>query len=162
MFLGTHTSKVDGKNRASVPASFRSHILAAAPDFKGVAVFPSLKKSDPAYIGCDASYLTILDRRIREGDFDPDEADAMARAIFSDAEMLPFDDGGRVVLSKELRGYVGIETEALFIGKGLQTFEVWSPEAYAARPAPTGKDFGANALSIMFNRGGRTSGGAHD
>jgi len=155
MFFGTHIGKIDGKNRVSVPASFRNHIIAGAPDFKGVAVFPSLKPEDPAYIGCSAAYLTILDERIHEGDFDPDEADAIANAIFPYVELLNFDDGGRVVFSKALRAHVGLEAEAAFVGKGRHTFEIWRPDEHERRAAPQRAAMGANALSVMFDRGRR-------
>ena len=152
MFLGTHIGKVDGKNRVSVPALFRNHILATAPDFKGIAAFPSLKPEDPAYIGCSPDYLITLDERIRDGDFDPDEADAIAGAIFPYVEMLAFDDGGRVVLSKAMREHIGVEAEAAFIGKGMQTFEIWNPAVYRTQAAPERAAIRPNALSIMFNR----------
>jgi MraZ protein len=159
MFFGTHTSKVDAKKRASVPAAFRNHILARSPDFKGVAVFPSLKADDPAYIGCNPDYLTTLDERIRKGDFDPDVADQIAGAIFPYVEMLAFDDGGRVVLSKEIRAHIGIEAEVAFVGKGAQTFEIWNPAVHAPRAAAQRAAVGPSALSIMFDRG-RPDGGA--
>ena len=66
MFFGTHTVKVDAKNRASVPAPFRNHILGGSPNFKGGAVFPSLNAGDPAYMGFSPDHLDTLDARIRE------------------------------------------------------------------------------------------------
>lgn len=157
MFLGTHASKIDAKNRASVPAAFRNHILAGSPEFKGVAVFPSLKAEDPAYMACSSEYLTTLDARIREADLDPLEAERIAGAIFPSVELLPFDDGGRVVLSKTLRERIGVEKEIAFVGKGAQRFELWEPAAYAARAEPERAAIGASALSVLFDR--RPAGG---
>ncbi len=154
MFFGTHIAKIDSKNRASVPAAFRNHILESGPAFKGVAVFPSLKAEDPAYIGCNPDYLSTLDRRIREGDFDPEVADAIADAVFPYVEMLNFDDGGRVVLSKDLRAHVGLDGgEVAFVGKGVQTFEIWSPAVRGPRAKASREKAGAGALAIMFDRG---------
>lgn len=158
MFFGTHISKIDAKKRASVPAAFRNHILAGAPDFKGVAVFPSLKSEDPAYMACSPEYLATLDERIREADLAPEEADAIASAIFPYVEMLPFDDGGRVVLSQELRDYVGADGQAAFVGKGMQRFEIWSPETYKAHAEPQRAAIGPSALSVLFDRRPRSGG----
>jgi|GEM_PF-796547 len=160
MFFGTHIAKVDAKKRASVPAAFRNHILGGALDFKGVAVFPSLKTDDPAYMACSPEYLTTLDARIREADLDPDEADAIANAIFPYVELLPFDDGGRVVLSQTLRDHIGIDKEVAFVGKGLQRFEIWEPAAFHAAAAPQRAAMGASALSVLFDRRPRTGGDA--
>lgn len=152
MFFGTHIAKIDAKKRASVPAAFRNHILGGAPEFKGVAVFPSLKADDPAYMACSPEYLTTLDARIREADLDPDEADAIASAIFPYVEMLPFDDGGRVGLSQTLRDHIGADSEVAFVGKGLQRFEIWEPAAFKERSGPQRAAMGPSALSVLFDR----------
>lgn len=158
VFFGTHISKVDAKKRASVPAAFRNHILAGAPEFKGVAVFPSLKPEDPAYMACSPEYLATLDERISEADLAPEEADAIASAIFPYVEMLPFDDGGRVVLSKELRAHIGAEATVAFVGKGAQRFEIWAPDTYKHQAEPRRAAIGPSALSVLFDRRARPGG----
>ena len=158
MFFGTHIAKIDAKKRASVPAAFRNHVLGHAPEFKGIAVFPSLKPEDPAYMACSPDYLTTLDDRIREADLDPDEADAIAGAIFPYVEMLAFDDGGRIGLSQALREHIGAASEVAFVGKGRQRFEIWEPKAYAARAEPQRAAMGPSALSILLDRRPRPPG----
>lgn len=152
MFFGTHIAKIDAKKRASVPAAFRNHILGGSPEIKGVAAFPSLKAGDPAYMACSPDYLTTLDERIREADLDPDEADAIASAIFPYVEILPFDDGGRVVLSQALRDHIGADKDVAFVGKGAQRFEIWNPETHTERATPQRASIGASALSVLFDR----------
>ena len=160
MFFGTHIAKIDAKKRASVPAPFRNHVLAGGPDVKGIAVFPSLKLDDPAYMACSPEYLTTLDDRIREADLDPDAADAIASAIFPYVEMLAFDDGGRIGLSQNLRTHLGVEAEIAFVGKGRQMFEIWEPKAFETRATPQRAAIGASALSILFDRRPRNGSGA--
>lgn len=161
VFFGTHKAKIDAKKRASVPAAFRNHVLGGAPDFKGVAVFPSLKPEDPAYMACSPEYLTTLDDRIREADLDPDEADAIASAIFPYVEMLAFDDGGRIGLSQMLRDHLGASAEVVFVGKGRQLFEIWEPETFKAHAEPQRAAMGPSALSILFDRRPRTGPGSN-
>lgn len=158
MFFGTHIAKIDAKNRTSVPASFRNHVLAGGPDVKGIAVFPSLKLDDPAYMACSPEYLTTLDDRIREADLDPDEADAIAGAIFPYVEMLAFDDGGRIGLSQNLKTHIQAGKEIAFVGKGRHMFEIWEPEAFKVQATPQRAAMGASALSILFNRRPRNGG----
>lgn len=162
MFFGTHISKIDAKKRASVPAAFRNHILAGSPDVKGIAVFPSLKAGDPAYMACSPEYLLTLDERIQEADLDPEEADRIASGVFSYMEMLPFDDGGRVVLSERLRQHIGVEKEVAFVGKGSQRFEIWGPDTHEAMSMPQREAVGPNALSILFKRKPRLGDGGGD
>ena len=152
MFYGTHIVNIDAKNRVSVPALFRNHILAGAPEFTGIAVFPSLKAGDSAYMACNPNYLTTLDARIREADIDPDEADAIAAAIFPFVEMLAFDNAGRVSLSSALKTRLGLTKQIAFVGMGGDRFELWHPETHEAQAAPEGVARGSNAMSVLFDR----------
>ena len=53
-------------------------------------------------------------------------------ALFGQVERLGFDPEGRVILTRGLMEYAGISDAAEFIGMG-DTFQIWQPEAGAAR-----------------------------
>jgi division/cell wall cluster transcriptional repressor MraZ len=152
VFYGTHIVNIDAKSRVSVPALFRNHILAGAPEFNGISVFPSLKAGDSAYMACNPNYLTTLDTRIREADIDPDEADAIAAAIFPFVEMLAFDNAGRISISQTLKARLGVDKQIAFVGMGSDRFELWHPQTHEAQVAPEGVARGSNAMSVLFDR----------
>jgi MraZ protein len=55
-------------------------------------------------------------------------------ALFADAQQLPFDGEGRVVLPEALVQHAGIADHAAFVGLG-RTFQIWQPERFAAHQA---------------------------
>ena len=48
---------------------------------------------------------------------------------FSEAEKLPFDKDGRVIIPKKLLEHAQIKKNVLFVGLG-PTFQMWNPELY--------------------------------
>jgi len=76
-----------------------------------------------------------------------EERDAFATAILGSSTQLQFDTDGRVVLPKELIEEIGIEENALFVGKG-QTFEIWEPGKFQVY-AQTAKRIALEKRSIL-------------
>ncbi|MEL6956597.1 MAG: division/cell wall cluster transcriptional repressor MraZ [Pseudomonadota bacterium] len=54
--------------------------------------------------------------------------------IMSRAADLKMDDPGRIKIPEELLASVGIADKMVFVG-ALESFQIWSPEAYAAYEA---------------------------
>ena len=48
---------------------------------------------------------------------------------FGEAEQLPFDREGRIILPKKLINHAEIENSVLFVGLG-PTFQMWNPNSY--------------------------------
>ena len=55
---------------------------------------------------------------------------------FGEAEQLPFDKEGRIILPKKLIQHAAIAKEVLFVGLG-PTFQMWNPEAYNKKKKDT-------------------------
>ena len=126
LFLSTFTKKIDKKGRVSVPSTFRAVLEGEA--FGGIIVYPSF--INPCVEACAMSRLEALSERIETLDPFSEEHDAFASTILGGSQQLAFDGEGRVTLPPELLSPIGIEEEAVFVGKG-KTFEIWQPAAYA-------------------------------
>ena len=134
MFVSTTTNNLDAKGRVSVPADFRANVDAAK--FDGVVLWPSLHKSciEGACITLFEGYLQSLDD---VNEYDPGR-EAVLLSILGESRRLGFDGGGRVTLPKEFVEFAGLSDKATFVGLGWR-FEVWEPEAHAARVADARK-----------------------
>ena len=51
---------------------------------------------------------------------------------FGEAEQLPFDKDGRVILPKKLINHAEIDKNVMFVGLG-PTFQLWNPESYESK-----------------------------
>ena len=59
---------------------------------------------------------------------------ALADVVLGQARHLQLDENGRIGLGPDLREFAGLTDQALFVGHG-RSFQIWDPEAYAARQA---------------------------
>jgi MraZ protein len=119
---------VDAKGRISVPPRFRA--LLGEQSFQGVFVRQHL--SHPVLECGSADWLNEA-RGLLDG-LDPSSEDYedVRMAMIGDADALPFDPEGRIMLPKKLMDFTGISTRAVFVG--MQSyFVIWEPEAYAKR-----------------------------
>ena len=124
LFLSTFVNKVDRKGRVSVPAPFRATLASQA--FAGIVAFPSFKF--PAVEGCGIDRMEEMSTRHDGlGQFS-DDHESLA-VIFADAQQLPFDGEGRIVLPPALCEHAGISESAAFVGLG-RTFQIWEPERF--------------------------------
>jgi MraZ protein len=129
LFLSTFFNKVDGKGRVSVPASFRQALTGQS--FAGIVLFPAVKFA--ALEGSGIDRLQLLSQRIDSLPEFSDERAAIS-AIFADAQPLPFDGEGRVMLPSWLAEHAGITETAAFVGIG-STFQIWEPERFQRHQA---------------------------
>ena len=51
---------------------------------------------------------------------------------FGEAEQLPFDKEGRIILPKKLVDHAKIDKDVLFVGLG-PTFQIWNPNNYGLK-----------------------------
>jgi MraZ protein len=129
LLVGRHVNRIDKKGRVSVPKAFREAY--AGQGFAGVYAYPLFKY--PAIEACGEAFMRRLGESMDEGmDMFSDEQDDLAAIVMNNAEALPFDPEGRVVLPKPFLDHAGLTTEAVFVGRG-QRFQIWEPAAFAAQ-----------------------------
>ena len=63
-----------------------------------------------------------------ENNYSRDEFDLIS-LYFGEAEQLPFDKEGRIILPKKLINHAQIDNNVLFVGLG-PTFKMWNPDHY--------------------------------
>jgi MraZ protein len=131
MFLSTYDSKVDTKNRVSVPASFRKAL--GGDDV--VCVWPSFGKSKQCLEGGSLKLVSNLYKSIRKmKPMDP-RRQALEYGILGECKELQFDGaGGRIVLPSKFLKHANIGGEVSFVGLG-ERFEIWDKAALAAKRA---------------------------
>ena len=124
-FRGRFTNRIDAKGRVSVPAKFRTIVIAqglngiiCSPSFKG----PYLEAGGPAY-------GSMLDQMINRLGMFSDAHDNLAAALYGESQDISFDGDGRIVLPEEMRAHANIKDEAVFVGFGAR-FLIWEPAAY--------------------------------
>lgn len=127
LLVGRHTNKIDKKGRVSVPKPFRASFAQQA--FNGVYAYPLFKY--PAIEICDEAFMARLSDSLDELDMFSDEQDDLAAVIMNNAEALPFDPEGRIVLPKRLSDHAGLGSNAVFVGRG-RRFQIWTPEGFDA------------------------------
>jgi MraZ protein len=129
LFLSTFVNKVDRKGRVSVPATFRAAL--AGQTFNGIVAFRSFKL--PTVEGSGIDRIEEMSARLDGLEQFSEEYDNLA-SIFADAQQLPFDGEGRIVLPENLVEHAGIGETAAFVGLG-RTFQIWEPEAFKRHQA---------------------------
>lgn len=161
LFLSTTVNKLDRKGRISVPAAFRAALAGQA--FHGIVAFPSFKY--PALQCGGFDWIEKLSAGVDSFDLFSDEHDAMTAALFANAQQLPFDGQGRIVLPDALAGHAGISDKAAFVGRG-PLFEIWEPDAFTEYQADATRRAAEQGLTLRppsstpGNPPGRTDGGA--
>lgn len=143
-FSGSMTHKVDAKGRVSLPADFRKVLEAVGSSH--VVVLPQMKHPDYHVVLSQTAYDKLIENFEQE-DRDPDDIEAMAQIIQTNARQIPFDDVGRMVLSKDLREMIGVTDEVRFVGRG-STFQLWEPGRHIAYEAPS-KERGRELAKAM-------------
>jgi MraZ protein len=131
-FSGSWIHKVDAKGRVSLPADFRKVLEAVGSNH--IVVLPQMKHLDYHVVLSQTAYDTFIEKFESE-DRDPDEIEAMAQVIQTNARQIPFDDVGRMVLSRDLREQIGLTGEVRFVGRG-SSFQLWEPGTHAVYEAP--------------------------
>ena len=124
LFLSTFVNKVDRKGRVSVPATFRAAL--AGQSFNGIIAFRSFKLQSLEGSGIDR--MEEMSARIDALPEFSEDRDALS-SIFADAQQLPFDGEGRIILPELLCQHAGITETATFVGLG-RTFQVWEPQHF--------------------------------
>jgi MraZ protein len=125
MFLSTYTNKIDKKGRVSVPAPFRATLQHQV--FQGIVALRSHKFAAIDAFGWDR--MERLSQTMDTFDLFSDVGDDLSAALFAEAQQLPFDGEGRIVIPELLLDHGTITDTVTFVGRG-PTFQIWNPEAF--------------------------------
>ena len=148
LFLSTIEKQIDKKGRVSVPPTFRA--VLAAQSFNGMIAYASF--TNPCIEACGMERIEKLHARIEALDPFSEEHDAFATAILGGSTQLAFDSEGRVVIPEALLKKANITSVGVFVGKGA-TFEIWSPELFAAQETKMRELALAKRLSLKADGG---------
>lgn len=127
MFLSTFVNKVDKKGRVSVPSPFRAAL--SKEIFQGFVAFRSYKNQ--AVECCSYSRMERLSESVDDLDIFSDAQEDLTATIFADAQQIPFDGDGRIILPENIIRHAGLEGQVAFVGRG-STFQIWSPEIFTS------------------------------
>jgi len=129
-FYDTYTNRLDRKGRVSVPAPFRAVLerlgaadLILSPNHKHPCIDA---RPDTLFRQIAASLDTL--------DMFSDEHDDLATTLFARATSAMPDAEGRITLPERLIAHAGLTDQVAFMGIGA-SFQLWTPEAAAARTA---------------------------
>ncbi|MFL2679624.1 MAG: division/cell wall cluster transcriptional repressor MraZ [Alphaproteobacteria bacterium] len=124
LFLSTTVNKMDSKCRVSVPSTFRNSLKKQS--FSGIIAFPSY--NDKSIDACGIERMENISNSLDSENYSRDEFDLIS-LYFGEAEQLPFDKDGRIILPKKLITHAGITVNVMFVGLG-PTFQMWNPTSY--------------------------------
>jgi MraZ protein len=128
-FLGTHQSRLDAKNRVSIPAPFRNALRLlpglATPEAASLVLRPS-HGSDCIEVW-PATVFHALEAALNRYDPLSESYADFAIALYGDAFPAEADKEGRIVLSDDLKAHAHLTDSVIFIGLG-RTFQIWQPE----------------------------------
>lgn len=127
MFRGATRVTLDAKGRLAIPSRYRER-LASRAEGKLVAtvdrdqcllIYPLPEWEE---IERKLDRLPALKNRVRQ----------LQRLMLGYATELEMDGQGRVLLSRELRDFAGLDKQAMLVGQG-KKFELWDEERWKAR-----------------------------
>jgi MraZ protein len=118
-------NKIDKKGRASVPASFRSHL--GSLGYNGFIAYPSFNHE--ALEACSQDRIEKLSSTIDSLNPFEEKRDFFATSILSESVSLQFDSEGRVLITEKLISHAKIRNNILFVGLG-KTFQIWEPKSF--------------------------------
>lgn len=127
LFLSTFVNKVDKKGRVSVPAPFRAALSREV--FQGFVAFRSYKNQ--AVECCSYSRMERLSESVDDLDIFSEAQEDLTATIFADAQQIPFDGDGRIILPQTILEHAQVDQLVAFVGRG-STFQIWSPDVFEA------------------------------
>lgn len=132
-FIGSAAHKLDAKGRVSLPADYRD--VLKAQESADVFVIVPAGAGVPFHLAFSRQGHERLIERIAAMSFaSPEQKRETRRRFISEARPVSVEEGGRFVLSRELRDALGLDKEVQFVGDG-ETFQIWQPATHAAAEA---------------------------
>lgn len=156
LLVGRHVNKIDKKGRVSVPKAFREAF--AGQGFAGIYVYLLFKV--PALEAAGEAFMSRIGESLDETmEMFSDEQDDLATIIMNNAEALPFDSEGRVVLPQQFIDHAGLSTDAVFVGRGAR-FQIWEPAAFEVQNRQAFERARARGATLRLKPLGATGAGS--
>ena len=121
MFLGQYRHNLDLKGRLTVPARFRDLLVP-----EGAYVMQGF---DLNLMVLPTSTFDSISRRVNRMSMTDPKTRLLRRLIFSTANYVEVDRGGRILIPLFLRETAKLESGITVVGNG-DYFEIWSPELW--------------------------------
>ncbi len=123
-FLGNIEAKLDAKGRVFIPATFRKQLQAAGEE--------SLVLRKDVFQDClvlypESVWFGIQEQLRRRLNRWNNRQQTIFRQFVCDAEVVPLDGNGRILISGRYLALAGIQKDVRFIGMD-DTIEIWAKE----------------------------------
>ncbi|RFC45397.1 MAG: MraZ protein [Verrucomicrobia bacterium] len=124
IFSGEFCHSLDPKNRVTIPSRWRA---SEADEFFLMADRSGqfLKVMPPE------QFRAVAEKLKADATISAKEKTVFLRLFYSGAQQLVSDKQGRMIVPEELGKSIGLKGEVVLVG-ALETFELWSPEAWSA------------------------------
>ena len=148
-FLGNIESKTDAKGRVFIPSAFRKIIQAEEPD--GDVLVLRMHYTQPCLVLYPMTAWNRITDALSENvnEFDSD-SEMIYRVWVSEAEKLPIDGSGRVLIPRRYLDLADIKQSVRFIGVR-DTIEIWAAEKME-KPFFSQADFAAKLQALMAKK----------
>jgi transcriptional regulator MraZ len=127
MFRGATKVTLDAKGRMAIPSKYRERVMTRSDGHLVATV--------------DVDYCLLIyplpdweeiERKLVRLPALNEQARRLQRLMVGYATELDMDGHGRILLTRELRDFAGLERQAMLIGQG-NKFELWNEERWSAR-----------------------------
>jgi MraZ protein len=131
VFLGTHTPRLDDKNRVILPAKFRDALADGLVMTKG---------QDRCLVVWTREGFTDYAAALRSAPQTTERTRAYTRVLFASAYDDVPDKQGRITIPSPLREYAGLTRDCVVVGADTR-IEIWDSAAWDAYLAGTEQSF---------------------
>ena len=131
MFLGTHTPRLDEKNRVILPAKFREALADGLVITKG---------QDRCLVVWTREGFSEYAARLRSGMQTNEKVRAYTRVLFASAYDDVPDKQGRITVPPTLREYAGLTRDCVVVGADTR-IEIWDSSAWESYLSGTEQSF---------------------
>ena len=127
MFRGVTKVTLDAKGRLAIPTRYREKLISRCDGQMVVTV-----DRDYCLLIYPYSDWEEIERKLIRLPSLNKQARRLQRLMVGYATELELDGNGRILISKELREFAGIERHAILIGQG-KKFELWDDQAWSQK-----------------------------
>ena len=131
MFLGTHSPRLDDKNRVILPAKFREALAEGLVMTKG---------QDRCLVVWTSTGFADYAESLRNAPQTTDQTRRYTRVLFASAYDDVPDKQGRITIPSQLREYAGLTRECVVVGADTR-IEIWDSAAWESYLADTEQSF---------------------
>jgi MraZ protein len=136
-FIGTHSLRLDDKNRLTIPARFKVILQENFPS-DGMQVVMSAALDPCLIVQPSSGYRKMMEKYLHYSDLD-EAARRLQELMTGLASAEKVDGSGRIRLTPDLRQYAGIDRDVTCVGR-LDFFQIWDRAAWEKRQAETLRD----------------------